>query len=610
MSLYAELKRRSVFRVAIGYIGVSWLIIQVVETLFSIYGVDESVAQIIVTVLAVGFVPAMILAWVFELTPDGIRRDADANRDAPGMQALGKRMDRGVMIVLALAVGLFAFDKFVLDPSRDAEREQRAEERGRTQALIGSYGTKSIAVMPFANMSPDPDQEYFADGISEELLNLLVRIQDLRVISRTSSFALRNENLSVPELGSRLTAAHILEGSVRKSGNKIRITAQLIEANTDTHLWSQTYDRELDDIFDIQDEIARLVVEALEAELLGDMPTAARTDPIVLTLMMQARRILTSGGENRSERGRALLEEALRIDPEYAPALWQLGLNHYFEAMGTRPFDPEVFEQKLKIINELNDRALAASPDSGLALLTAGWNAFEHEKDFQKAANLVERAIAAVPGDEEVLRGAAAFARRIGSFDNAIRLKRLAAERNPECPMCQNIWNEYRDAKRYDEAIEARLAYSGKGRFSQDRLVESALLKGDAELALEYASGCNIPHACRAMALHSLGRHDEAQAELALQNELPDTEKDLVGTAMATLWLGDAEGALDLLYERYWPHTYHFYQEVLNPVWEPLHDNPRWIALREQSGRTAEAYAAIEFNPVLPAAAAEAALTR
>lgn len=593
MSLFGELKRRSVFRVAIGYIGVSWLIIQVVETLLGIFSFDEAIAQNAVIVLAIGFVPAMILAWVFEWTPEGIKRDSEADRNAPGMRALGKRLDRAVIAVLALAVVFFAFDKFVLDPARDREMVR--------EALVGSYGSQSIAVMPFENMSPDPDQEYFADGMSEELLNLLAQIQDLRVISRTSVFALKDATLSVPEIGKRLDVAHVLEGSVRKSGNSVRITAQLIEASTDTHLWSQSYDRELDDIFDIQDEIAALVVDELKVELLGDLPRAIRTDPDALLLVMQARRIAATGAEDRRARSRALLEEALAIDPMYQSALWHLSLNYYYEAMSARPFDPVAFEETLQTMNELSDRAIAAAPDSAYALFSIGWNAFEFEQDFQKAADFIERAIAAAPGDEEILRAAAAFARRTGFFDAAIRLKQLAAERNPECPQCSNIWNDFHDARRYDEAIGAWLAYQGDGEFASDTLISAALLKGDAELALEYAGKrSNAPHVYRAMAFHSLGRRDEALAELELQRGLPAGERSSVNTAMAELWLGDEEGALDLLYERYWPHMHNFYQEVLNPVWEPLYDNPRWIALREKSGRTAEAYAAIRFDPDIP----------
>ena len=260
MSLLTELKRRNVLRVVAGYVAVSWLAIQIVETLFPMFGLSDAAARGVVIALAIGFIPALVFAWIFELTPEGFKRDAEVDHGAPGMRELGNRFDRLIIVMLVFAVAFFAFDKFVLDPARDVAREAAAEQRGRSRALVESYGEKSIAVLPFVNMSSDPEQEYFSDGIAEELLNLLAQIQELRVISRSSAFSFKGKDIEIPEIAERLNVAHILEGSVRKSGNKIRITAQLIEASTDTHLWSQTYDRELEDIFAIQDEIAADVV--------------------------------------------------------------------------------------------------------------------------------------------------------------------------------------------------------------------------------------------------------------------------------------------------------------------------------------------------------------
>ena len=604
MSLLNELKRRSVLRVAAGYVAVSWLVIQVVETLFPMFDLSEATARGVVIALAVGFIPALILAWAFELTPDGFKRDADADRAAPGMQQLGKRLDRIIIVLLVIAVGFFGFDKFVLDPARDAELEQVAEERGRTQALIGSYGTKSIAVLPFINMSSDPEQEYFSDGISEELLNLLAQIQDLRVISRSSAFSFKGKNIEIPEIAERLNVVHILEGSVRKSGNRIRITAQLIEATTDTHLWSQTYDRELEDIFDIQDEVAGLVVEALKVELLGDMPTAQRTDPLAHSLTLQARHLLIAGASSAENSGRAaaLLEEALHIDPNYIPAMYYMGAYYYGRASFREPFDPEYFEENMRLNYEYDERALAVDPNDAKTLTALGWAAFEFEKDFERAADLFERAVSVAPGDEEVLRVTSSFASRIGRFDTAIRLKQLAAERNPECSTCGQSWLFLLEAGRYEEALRVRLQYTGDN-VSNYTLVLAALLSGNAESALDYADEekLNAPdvHALRAMALYGLGRSEEAQAELRLQVE-EWGENDPSTTAMALAWMGDREAAFEMLYERYWPHMYGFHREVYKPIWVSLHDDPRWTELVEKSGYTETAFAAIEFNPVLP----------
>lgn len=595
MSLFNELKRRSVFRVAIGYVGVSWLVIQVIETLLGIFGFNEAIAQNAVIILAIGFVPTIIFAWLFELTPEGLKRDVDVDRRAPGKRKLDRLLDRIVIAVLGVAVLFFAVDRFYFDPIRD--------EQMVAKAIKGSYGTKSIAVLPFVNMSSDPEQEYFSDGISEELLNLLAQVQDLRVISRSSAFSFKGEEIEMSEIAHRLDVAHVLEGSVRKAGNRIRITAQLIEARTDTHLWSQTYDRELEDIFDIQDEVAGLVVAALKAELLGDMPTARRTDPLAHALTLQGWHIGRNGSSpEETARAITLLEEALLIDPTYIPAHFHLGTLLYWEASFATPFDPVAFEAISHRIDEHDERAFAVSPNDAKVLASIGWRNFEFDKDFQKAADSFEKAMRFGAGDEEVLRFASGFARRIGRFDLGLRLKKLAGERDPMCISCTNYWINYLEAGRYAEAIEARLEYTGD-RVSVQSLVLASLLNGDPDGALDYIESGPLNsqnlHAMRAMALHDLGRNDEARRALDKQvEEWSDDAPESVAMAMA--WMGDKDTAFALLRERYWPHMYGFHREVFNPVWASLHDDPRWTELREKSGYTEDAFAAIEFNPVLP----------
>jgi len=240
MSLIPELKRRNVIRVATAYVVAAWLIIQVIETTFPVFGLSDSAIRIVIIILGISY---------------------------------------------------FAVDKFVLAPDRATHREAAVAEQARVEAIVGFYGDRSIAVLPFTSMTSDPEQEYFADGIAEEVLNLLARIRELRVISRSSAFAFKGQGLEIPDIAERLDVAHILEGSVRRSGNKVRITAQLIEARTDTHLWSQTYDRELEDIFAIQDEIAADVARNLQIKLLRSLPKSRVTDPEVRGLTQQATQI-------------------------------------------------------------------------------------------------------------------------------------------------------------------------------------------------------------------------------------------------------------------------------------------------------------------------------
>jgi adenylate cyclase len=228
LSLYNELKRRNVLRVGAAYIVTAWLVIQIVETIFPAFGFSDSAVRFVVIVFTIGLVPALILSWAFEITPEGLKKETDVDRTSSITRSTGKQLDRIIMVVLALALGYFAFDKFVLDPARDADElataTQEAHQEGRSEALVESYGDKSIAVLPFVNMSSDPEQEYFSDGISEELLNVLSKVPELRVISRSSSFSYKDKDLDIPTIAAQLSVAYILEGSVRKAGNQVRIT--------------------------------------------------------------------------------------------------------------------------------------------------------------------------------------------------------------------------------------------------------------------------------------------------------------------------------------------------------------------------------------------------
>ena len=323
MRLVSELKRRNVLRVGAAYIVAAWLVIQVAETIFPLFGYGDTPTRLVVIVLSIGFIPSLVFSWVFEITPEGLRRDADVDRDHSITQVAGKKLDRIILLVLALALAYFAFDKFVLEPTRVAEIVAEAAHQARSDALVESYGEKSIAVLPFVNMSADPEQEYFSDGISEELLNLLAQIPELRVISRTSAFSFKNKDIAIPEVARQLNVAHVLEGSVRKAGNRIRITAQLIEARSDTHLWSQVYDRQLDDIFAIQDEVATAISQALKLEFAFVEKPALRSGVIetaAYDAYLQGRFLAQGSTADEIDVGLTHLREATRLAPSFALA--------------------------------------------------------------------------------------------------------------------------------------------------------------------------------------------------------------------------------------------------------------------------------------------------
>ena len=326
MSLFNELKRRNVFRVAIAYLAGSWLLIQVTETLFPIYGLSDAAVRMVVTFLAIGLPVFLVLSWVFELTPDGLKLEKDIAPSMSATQHAGERLDRLIFVLMVLALSYFAVDKFVLSESREATIIEAARQEGRNTAIAESYGDRSIVVLPFVNMSGDPEQEYFCDGISEELLNLLAKIPRLRVISRSSAFSFKGKDIATPMVAEKLNVAHVLEGSVRTSGNRVRITAQLIEARSDSHLWSESYDRELTDILSVQDEIAVAISNALKLKLKlatdgESRPTGIKTVNFeVYTAYFRGRELINIRGRENLEEAVRQLERALRLKEDFASA--------------------------------------------------------------------------------------------------------------------------------------------------------------------------------------------------------------------------------------------------------------------------------------------------
>jgi TolB-like protein len=262
MSFFEELKRRNVFRVGVAYVVASWLLLQITDVLVSLMGLPEFAGKLVVMLVAIGFIPVMIFSWAYEVTPEGIKRESEVERSESVTRETATRLNRITIGLLIAVAALVLVDRFMPGQPGD-EPESTANVSAETprdatgdpstavveEIAAAAVTTPSVAVLPFVNMSADEENEYFSDGISEELLNLLVRIEGLRVPSRTSSFAFKGQNMDIRDIAKQLEVGHVLEGSVRKAGNRVRITAQLIDVTTDTHMWSDTYDRELEDIF-------------------------------------------------------------------------------------------------------------------------------------------------------------------------------------------------------------------------------------------------------------------------------------------------------------------------------------------------------------------------
>jgi TolB-like protein/Tfp pilus assembly protein PilF len=607
LSFLNELKRRNVLRVAAAYLVLAWLIIQVVETIFPIYGFSDASIRMVITILAIGLIPTVIFTWAFELTPEGLKKESEADRSRSIVPNTGKKLDRMIMVVLALALGYFAFDKFALNPQREAvvqeqvfAQVEQARQKGRTEGRVESYGDQSIAVLAFDDMSPEGDQEYLSDGIAEELLNLLAKIPELRVISRSSAFSFKGQNLELTEIGERLNVAHILEGSVRKSGNQVRITAQLIEARSDTHLWSETYDRQLDDIFAIQDDIAAMVVEQLKITLLGQIPHAKEVNPEAYSLYLQARHLRRQFSAESYEQSIALYQQALAIEPDY-PAAW-IGLAVVYFNQASNGLLPaaEGFAQA----REAAERALAIDPDYALAHAVLGDNAMD--TDLTQAARHYERALELDPVNIDIIGGAASLLYALGRPDEAITLQEYATAHDPVNPGGHGrLSTSYFCAGRWDAAIaslQTALRLSPDAIGGHYMLGTFLLFQGNAEAALAELAQESFEIGRLfglAMAQHALGDTRAADSVLAelIEKFAQDTAYNI---AYVMAFRNEVDRAFEWLNKAVENADPGLAGIVCQPEFSNLHDDPRWLPFLESIGKSPEQLAAIEFKVTLP----------
>jgi TolB-like protein/Tfp pilus assembly protein PilF len=518
-----------------------------------------------------------------------LKKDKDVDRSQSIALQTGRKLDRAIMVVLAIALAYFAFDKFVLDPDRDQSKIEIARQEGRTEAIVDSFEDKSIAVLPFVNMSDDANNEYFSDGISEELLNLLSKIPEMRVISRSSAFSFKDKEISIPAIAAQLNVAYILEGSVRKVGNQVRITAQLIEAFSDTHLWSNTYDRTLDDIFAVQDEVAAEVVKHLQLVLIGETPSTKPINPQAYTLFLQARQIRVMHQDQDLPRAEILLKQALEIDPEYVDALILLSDVASEDALAA----------------DARAKAITLDPDNAKIKAVMAERLFDQSEKMAVAARLLEEAAAIDPYEPLVLFNSARLANYLGQTDLAIRLGEYIAVRDPLFFWSQlNLAEDYFVAGRVEEALaqfEIALSLNTTEGAVQWKYGLAKLVAGDPEGALETFLLEEEPiyrTQGLMLAYHDLGR--EAESEAAL-NKLLLTEVEVWpwGLARAYAWTGDADLAFFYL-KAALENGRNMARLATHPLFQKLHTDSRWLPFLQFVEQTQEQLASIEFSVQVP----------
>ncbi|MDX1459866.1 MAG: tetratricopeptide repeat protein [Xanthomonadales bacterium] len=447
MSFFEELKRRNVFRVGIAYAVSAWVVLQVADLVLDNIEAPGWVMSVFMLVAALGFIIALIVAWAYEVTPEGIKRESEVQKDQSITHHTARRLDKITLAAVGILIVFLLLDRFMFEspsaPSQEpivaplAERPAETVSAPLTLEVEPRVNRKSIAVLPLANRSVNDEDAFFAEGIHDEILTRLSRIADLKVISRTSVMGYANTTKKMAEIGSELGVAHLLEGGVQRAGNRVRINVQLIEAQTDRHLWAEVYDRELtaDNLFDIQSEITRSISDELQAVLTGDEREALDnkpTDNVEAYAYYLRAKALAAGYGRPDELIREsirIYEAALELDPEFAAAWAALATDWTELHWSTTGIHGERDEAEVALA-----KARELAPDAAETLIAEGYLRYWGYLDYEPALTAFRSALEKKPGSVLALRGMAYTLRRMGRLDQSIATFRQAIELDPNDP--------------------------------------------------------------------------------------------------------------------------------------------------------------------------------
>jgi TolB-like protein/Tfp pilus assembly protein PilF len=592
-SFFAELKRRNVYKVAVGYAVVGWLLIQVATQVFPFFEIPNWGVRLIVLLIVVGFPIALVIAWAFELTPGGIKRTEEADLVYPG-RSRGRAWIYVVISAGLLSAGLFFLGRYT------APNENK----------IGNVPAKSIAVLPFENLSRDPDNAYFAEGIQDEILTRLAKVADLKVISHTSTQRYKSSPDNLPQIAKELGVANILEGSVQKSQDQVRVNVQLINAATDAHLWADSFDRKLIDIFAVESEIAAKVADILKAKLTGAEQHAISMQPTRNTeayqLYLKGRYFWNKRTGPDLQKAIDYFKQAIEKDPGYALAYVGLG-DSYILLSGFGAAPPQ---DSFPLAETAAKKALEIDDNLAEAHTTLGFILCVHHLNFADSIREFERAIALNPnyatahhwfGDGPLLA--------VGQFDRAIAEGKRAVELDPlSVIITADLGADYLVARRYNEAIEQfhkAIDLDPRFYYAHWNLAQALEMKGDLRGALtEYKKAVELDDdpfvlALLGQAYAKVGQRDEALKILA---QLPQIAAHRYvpsySFALLHMTLGDKDKAIEWL-ER----SYHdgagldiIFLKV-DPMLDPLQKEPRFQALVQKVFAPKEAAAASKGSP-------------
>jgi TolB-like protein/Flp pilus assembly protein TadD len=573
---FREARRRRVFRVTAIYIVGAWVALQAADLAFPGLGIEESAILYVWIGAILGLPIALFFGWRYDIIGGRIVRTAVSDVDA---DLSIERADYIILVALSLVVAVIAFG-LVGEISKTRVPET-------AQFAVRNLDPNSIAVLPFVNMSEDPNNEYFSDGVSEEILNLLTQVSDLRVTSRSSSFSFKGQNVDVPTIAAKLNVAHVLEGSVRRSGNQLRVTAQLIEVESDSHLWSTNFDRKLEDIFKIQDEIAAAVVDALKIRLLGEKPKATETDPEAFALYLQARHFKNQFTAESHTRAEKLLKQALEIDPGFAPAWTALGRAYIG---GADPFGLRPLDEGRELARQAIQEALDIDPQYGPAYAALASLEMDYDFDFAAASQHLQQARALNPGDFSILMLAAHLHRIHGRLDEAMDLYRQAVVLDPVSYLGHvYLGISYARANRWDEAADSArmvLSLSPSGIFGHHFLGMVLLEQGDAQAALaemERETSDVFRLTGTAIVQHELGNAGASDEALQALIECCSPGADFQVAAVYAR-RGELDLAFNWLEQAYVNRDGSLAGMLTSRALTNLRDDPRWVPFLDKMG--------------------------
>ena len=591
MSLIEELKRRNVFKAGAAYLALGWVVTQVTSTVAPLLHLPESIGPVVVWIGLIGFPFVILFAWLYELTPEGLKRESEVDRSASITHVTSRRLDYTIIGLLVLAIGLFAVDRFVPRKAEPAVAARAASAASAAADPAPAASDNSVAVLPFVDMSQAKDQEYFSDGLSEELLNLLAQVPQLRVIARTSSFAFKGKEVGVAEIAKTLNVAHVLEGSVRKSGETLRITAQLIRTADSSHLWSETYDRQLTDVFKVQDEIAGAVVAQLKVKLLPaqQVTNQHRTS----SAEAHSQYLLGNQFFNRnSVDGYRLAvpayEKAIALDPNFAAAYAGLAFAQLYAA-DYAPTADEMAQQR-QHAQAATEKAIALGPDLADGYAARGWMRASVTWDWNGAEADFAKALALEPGNAASQRRYAVLLQSFGQLAESVAASRKAIDLDP---LSASAWNnlgstylsdrsQFRQAR---EALEHALAINPESSFANFNLAMLELLEGHLQtaLALSLRSGEVWREAGSAVCEYSLGH--AAQSQRALDELIARyAHESAYQVAEVYSWRGEKDKAFEWLDRAYEQRDGGLSQIKADLLVESLRSDARFAAMVRKLG--------------------------